>query len=72
MNAKLGILCLGAGGFIGSHLAERLLHDGHSVTGLDTHDDKLAADMSNSSVPTSGLTTSTSTRPCAGTTWSST
>ena len=43
MSRKLRILCLGAGGFIGSHLTERLLADGHAVTGLDTHDDKLAA-----------------------------
>jgi UDP-apiose/xylose synthase len=35
------ILCLGAGGFIGSHLACRLLAEGHSVTGVDTHDDKI-------------------------------
>ena len=41
MNESLKILCLGAGGFIGSHLVERLLHGGHEVTGLDTHDDKL-------------------------------
>ena len=41
MNQPLRILCLGAGGFIGSHLTERLLHDGHTVVGVDTHDDKL-------------------------------
>jgi nucleoside-diphosphate-sugar epimerase len=28
-------LVTGAGGFIGSHLCERLLHDGHQVVGLD-------------------------------------
>jgi nucleoside-diphosphate-sugar epimerase len=28
-------LVTGAAGFIGSHLCERLLHDGHDVTGLD-------------------------------------
>jgi nucleoside-diphosphate-sugar epimerase len=37
------ILSLGAGGFIGSHLTERLLADGHDVCGVDLHDDKLAA-----------------------------
>lgn len=42
MTGPLKILCLGAGGFIGSHLVERLLHGGHAVIGLDTHDDKLA------------------------------
>ena len=42
MNGAQKILCLGAGGFIGSHLVERLLRGGHEVTGLDTHDDKLA------------------------------
>lgn len=35
------ILCFGAGGFIGSHLTQRLLKEGHSVTGIDTHDDKI-------------------------------
>jgi UDP-apiose/xylose synthase len=35
------ILCFGAGGFIGSHLSQRLLADGHSVIGLDTHADKI-------------------------------
>ncbi len=39
------ILSLGAGGFIGSHLTERLLHDGHSVVGVDLHDDKLAESL---------------------------
>ncbi|MCP5114850.1 MAG: bifunctional UDP-4-keto-pentose/UDP-xylose synthase [bacterium] len=35
------ILCLGAGGFIGSHLTKRLLSDGHSVTAVDLYDDKV-------------------------------
>lgn len=35
------ILCLGAGGFIGSHLVCRLLAEGHTVTGVDIHDDKI-------------------------------
>ncbi len=43
MNNSLNILALGVGGFIGSHLAERLIADGHSVTGLDIHSDKLDA-----------------------------
>jgi nucleoside-diphosphate-sugar epimerase len=31
----MNCLVTGAAGFIGSHLCERLLHDGHHVTGLD-------------------------------------
>ena len=30
------ILLAGVAGFIGSHLAERLLSDGHEVTGVET------------------------------------
>ena len=37
----LKILSLGAGGFIGAHLAERLLREGHMVVGVDTHTDKI-------------------------------
>jgi nucleoside-diphosphate-sugar epimerase len=37
----LKILSLGAGGFIGTHLTQRLLADGHTVVGLDTHSDKV-------------------------------
>jgi UDP-apiose/xylose synthase len=37
----MNILCLGAGGFIGSHLTARLLADGHHVTAVDLYDDKL-------------------------------
>ncbi|MHC4132521.1 MAG: GDP-mannose 4,6-dehydratase [Planctomycetota bacterium] len=33
------ILITGAAGFIGSHLTERLLNDGHSVIGIDNFDD---------------------------------
>ena len=33
------ILITGAAGFIGSHLSERLLNDGHSVIGVDNFDD---------------------------------
>ena len=35
------ILSLGAAGFIGSHLTDRLLKEGHHVTGLDLQADKL-------------------------------
>ena len=35
------ILSLGAGGFIGAHLTERLLDLGHAVTALDIHSDKI-------------------------------
>ena len=38
----LRILCLGAGGFIGSHLTERLLSEGHSVTAVDIAGDKIS------------------------------
>jgi len=37
----LKILCLGAGGFIGSHLSSRLIEDNHEITGVDTHQDKI-------------------------------
>ena len=33
------ILVTGAAGFIGSHLSERLLHEGHTVIGVDNFDD---------------------------------
>jgi len=36
------ILSLGAGGFIGAHLTERLLEAGHDVTAVDIHSDKIA------------------------------
>ena len=36
------VLNLGAGGFIGVHLTERLLEDGHRVTGIDVHTDKIS------------------------------
>ncbi|MGD2147362.1 MAG: bifunctional UDP-4-keto-pentose/UDP-xylose synthase [Anaerolineae bacterium] len=35
------VLVLGAGGFIGAHLTERLLAEAHSVIGVDTHADKI-------------------------------
>ena len=40
------VLCLGAAGFIGSHLTERLLLEGHSVTAVDYYDDKIKEFMS--------------------------
>ena len=36
------ILSLGAGGFIGAHLTERLLKEGHDVTAVDIHTDKIS------------------------------
>ncbi|MCZ6593942.1 MAG: bifunctional UDP-4-keto-pentose/UDP-xylose synthase [Bacteroidetes bacterium] len=36
------ILCLGAAGFIGSHLTKRLLDEGHTVIAVDIYDDKIA------------------------------
>jgi UDP-apiose/xylose synthase len=35
------ILTLGAGGFIGAHLTEKLLKEGHEVVGVDIHHDKI-------------------------------
>lgn len=40
-EGTLRILSLGAGGFIGSHLAHHLVARGHEVVGVDTHSDKL-------------------------------
>lgn len=44
------ILCLGAGGFIGSHLMGRLLSDGHSVVAVDLYDDKVQEYLANPSL----------------------
>ena len=35
------VLCFGAGGFIGSHLTQKLLSEGHTVTGFDLYTEKL-------------------------------
>lgn len=37
----MNIFILGAGGFIGAHLVERLLTENHQVTAVDIYDDKL-------------------------------
>ena len=39
------ILILGAGGFIGSHLANTLLEEGFDIVGVDISDEKLDADV---------------------------
>ena len=41
MNHSAHIVVLGAGGFIGAHLSEALLDAGYTVTGVDTHADKI-------------------------------
>ena len=35
------VLALGGGGFIGAHLTDRLLREGHEVVSVDVHSDKL-------------------------------
>ena len=40
-GVTLRILNLGAGGFIGAHLTHRLLDEGHTITAVDTHNDKI-------------------------------
>src|SRR5207249_9933608 len=40
MLETMKILNLGAGGFIGSHLTQRLLTEGHTVTAVDLWSDK--------------------------------
>jgi len=39
------MLILGAGGFIGSHLVERLLNEGYNVVGIDVSDEKLGTEV---------------------------
>src|SRR5438270_11895816 len=43
---RMRVLLAGAAGFVGSHLAERMIADGHHVVGVDNfitgHDDNLA------------------------------
>lgn len=41
------VLALGAGGFIGSHLTERLLSEGHHVTAVDLYTDKISGSLPN-------------------------
>ena len=38
-SRRTGVLVTGAAGFIGSHLCERLVDDGHHVIGLDNFND---------------------------------
>src|SRR5205085_7779292 len=44
---SMHILNLGAGGFIGSHLTQKLLSEGHSVTAVDLWPEKVQALLSN-------------------------
>ena len=39
----MNVTVFGAGGFVGSHITERLLRDGHVVTGVDTTTEKLVS-----------------------------
>jgi nucleoside-diphosphate-sugar epimerase len=44
------ILITGVAGFIGSHLAERLVSKGHSVVGMDNFDDFYSPEIKRSNI----------------------
>ena len=46
----MNVIVTGAAGFIGSHVVDRLLADGHHVTGLDNFDDFYAAEAKRANV----------------------
>ncbi|MFI4946373.1 MAG: NAD-dependent epimerase/dehydratase family protein, partial [Burkholderiales bacterium] len=46
------VVVTGAAGFIGSHLAERLLADGHDVTGVDCFTDYYARELKEKNLET--------------------
>jgi UDP-glucuronate 4-epimerase len=45
MNVKRNILITGAAGFIGSHLSEKLLAEGHKITAIDNFDAFYSSDV---------------------------
>ncbi|HMP94346.1 MAG TPA: NAD-dependent epimerase/dehydratase family protein, partial [Phnomibacter sp.] len=50
----MNILISGTAGFIGYHLANRLLQDGHQVTGLDSINDYYDVNLKYSRLETAG------------------